>query len=90
MEEVHEFKLSAKESEFLRRLAMDDKWLADVLESHVDATDGRAVIRLNAAEIEPLREYFTTKLAEVGFDENYSPNEEGTMFETLIDKLHIC
>jgi hypothetical protein len=28
-------------------------------------------------------------LAEVGFDENYSPNQRGQLLETLIDKFYI-
>lgn len=89
MKQIHQFVLSAKEFEFLKQLASCDKSLADLLSSHACAHDRRMVIRLDRVEVEKLRDYLTTKLAEVGFDENYSPNEQGAMLERLIDKFYL-
>ena len=89
MEERHEFQLSAKEFEFLNQLASRDESLADLLSLRAGASGRRMAIRLSRAEVEQLREYLTTKLAEVGFDENYSPNEQGSMLERLIDKFYL-
>lgn len=35
------------------------------------------------------RERLTRVSAEVGFDENYSPNQLGRLLETLIDKFYV-
>jgi hypothetical protein len=49
----------------------------------------RVNIRLNLAEAEQLRDCLTHQLAVVGFDQNYSPNEEGRRLEDLIDRFSI-
>jgi hypothetical protein len=89
MEKIYQFRLAEKEFEFLRQLSLSDRWLADLLSSHADAHDNLTVIRLDRVESEQLREYLTTKLAKVGFDQNYSPNEQGAMLERLIDKFYL-
>lgn len=87
METKHDFLLSVDEADYLNRLASHEKLLLGLLKSAEEA-DGRKVrIRLSRDEAENVREFLTTKLAEVGFDENYSPNAEGRVLEKLIDKF---
>jgi hypothetical protein len=89
MEETHQFDLSSRESEFLDQLASQDDAFADFLGSHAEPHGRRKTIQLGCADVERLRDYLTTKLAQMGFDRNYSPNEAGDILEQLIDKFHL-
>ncbi len=90
MQEVnHEFHVSAKELEYLRQLASRDKSLADLLGLQESPGGSSTTIRLARANAEQLRDYLTTQLATVGFDKNYSPNEQGQMLEKLIDRFYL-
>ncbi|MFQ3649978.1 MAG: hypothetical protein SNJ75_06570 [Gemmataceae bacterium] len=89
MPEKHVFHLSVEEAEYLRCLAPQHETLARLLKLDQEAHGRPAIIRLSPAEAEELRDSLTTQLAAVGFDENYSPNEQGRMLEKLIDKLFI-
>jgi hypothetical protein len=89
MEDKHNFHLSENEFEFLKQVAMGDESFANLLTSHVGTDDRRVSIRLSNAEVERLRDFLTTTLAEIGFDENYFPNAEGGMLERLIDKFYL-
>jgi hypothetical protein len=89
MQERHEFQLSAAEFKYLKELTSRDESVAYLLGSK-EGTDGRKVtIRLSRAEAEQLRDHLTTRLAAVGFDESYLPNEEGRMLEELIDRFFL-
>ena len=85
----HEFQVSAEEAGYLRQLASRDKSLANLLEWQEEAGSRSTTIRLARAEAEQLRNYLTTQLATVGFDEIYFPNEEGQMLEKLIDRFYL-
>jgi len=89
MEEMRRFELSAKESELLKQLALEDESFASFIESHTTIDERRMAIGLSRAEAEEFRGVLTVKLAEIGFDEQYSPNAEGDMLECLIDKFYI-
>ncbi len=89
MEEKHEFQLSPKEFECLKQFVSRDESLAAMLSSQKDVHGRKVTIRLRCAEAEQLRGYLTTHLAAVGFDENYSPNEQGRMLEELIDRFYL-
>ena len=89
MQGKYDTQLSAVEFDYLFHLASCDEWLAGLLNLHKGAQGRGAVIRLSRAEIEQLRDYLTTKLALVGFDENYAPNEQGRILEQLIDRFYV-
>ena len=88
MDKSHELRLSADEYECLTQLALRDKVLAAMLNFKVDAQRRTTVVRLNRADIEHIRERLTTVLAEVGFDQQYSPTEQGALLERLLDRLY--
>ncbi len=77
MEENHEFRVSAEELEYLKQLALRDESLGRLLRFQKGPHDRGATIDLTRTETRQLREHLTTQLAKVGFDENYSPNEQG-------------
>jgi hypothetical protein len=85
MERQHDFRVSREELEYLKQLASRDESLTGVLRFQEDAHGRWATVRLSRAEAEQIRDYLTTQLAAVGFDKNYSPNEQGQMLEKLID-----
>lgn len=90
MEEKYNFKLSADEFEFLHRLATNDEMLADLLRHHQGTVERfTLVLCLSWTAAEELRERLTIHLAEIGFDEEYLPNEQGRRLENLIDKFYI-
>ncbi len=89
IEGKHEFQVSAEELEYLKQLASRDETLASLLRLREGSHGRRATIRLSRAEAEQLRDYLTRQLAAVGFDKNYSPNEQGQMLEKLIDRFYL-
>ena len=75
-------KLTVPQLEYVKRLASSAELFPglevanDFLEGHPDA-------------IEALRGKLTELLAQRGFAEDYSTNDEGQLIETLIDRLHL-
>lgn len=88
-ETKHDFQLTFHEADYLNRLAAHDESLAKLYKSQETAPGSGVKISLTRAEAENLRGFLTTQLAAVGFDENYSPNEQGRMLEKLIDKFYL-
>jgi len=89
MEETDEFRVSADELEYLKQLVSRDESLAGLLRFQEGAAGRRGTIRLSRRDAEQLRDYLTTQLAAIGFDKNYSPNEQGQMLEQLIDRFYV-
>ncbi|MBZ5579777.1 MAG: hypothetical protein LAP40_24740 [Acidobacteriia bacterium] len=89
MEETHQFQLSADELKYLKELVSRDESLAGPLRIQEGEPGRRVTIRLSRAQAEQLRDCLTTQLASVGFDKNYSPNEQGQMLEELIDRFFV-
>ena len=83
------FHLSLEEAEYISKLVLDDSSLRDSLRSRPEIREGRGTLILDHAEAERMRDYFTDRLARVGFDEDYKPNEEGAILERLTDKLFL-
>ena len=83
------FHLSLEEAEYISKLASEDSSFRDSLRSRPEIREGRGTLILDHAEAERMRDYFTDRLARVGFDEDYEPNDEGVMLEKLIDKLFL-
>mgnify|MGYP001480328708 CR=1 FL=1 len=88
-EAKHDFQLSTDEADYLFRLAAHDESLARLLEPASEPDDRAVKVRLTHAETEYVRDRLTVKLAAVGFDEDYSPNEQGRVLEKLIDKFFL-
>jgi len=90
IETKHDFHLSSQEADYLNRLAACDESITRVLKSQEQASGGRVKLSLSRADAEDVRGFLTMKLAAVGFDENYSPNEQGRVLEKLIDRFYLC
>ncbi len=88
-EELNQFQLSANEWEYLQQLLSHDEALATLLKFQKGAPGRKVIIQLSRAQAEQLRDYLTSRLAAVGFNDNYSPNEQGQMLEELIDRFYV-
>jgi hypothetical protein len=81
------FELSSNEVDVLRHLASRDRSLEAFL-SHLRAeSNSKYTINLGRAETEQLRSHLTELLAKVGFNMDYSPNDQGQLLEELIDRF---
>jgi hypothetical protein len=85
----HKFQVSADELKYLKKLASDDESIARLLRFEGIQRDRSVAIHLDRDEAERLRGYLTELLAAVGFDQNYSPNEQGQVLERLIDRFYL-
>lgn len=82
------FELSSDELAFLKRLASRERSLDRFLSQQRTVVGGKHTITLERADAEELRGNLTELLAKIGFDSDYSPNEQGQMLEELIDRFH--
>lgn len=89
MNETNEFELSAAEFNYLKQSLSNEESLASLLVPEEARHGTKVKIRLNEAASRKIRDRLTTRLAEVGFDENYAPNAQGRMLEELIDRLFV-
>ena len=89
IEELHEFQLPLGEWEYLHRLASTEDIFFRLLGAELDSGHESMTVRLDRQGAEKLRELLTTRLAEVGFDENYSANNEGVLLESIIDRFYL-
>ena len=89
MSDQKTFRLSAEEGKYILNLMSEDSSFRNLLPSRSEFCIDREALTLNHDEAELLRGYFTDRLARVGFDENYEPNEEGVMLERLTDILFL-
>jgi len=82
----NDFELSAVEAKYLEQIVARDTAIASLIRSA--QKHKRPTMRLNRDEAEKLRDYLTMQLASTGFDQNYLPNKEGHVLETLIDRFY--
>lgn len=82
------FELSSDELAFLKRLASRERSLDRFISQQRTVAGGKHAITLGRADAEELRGHLTELLAKVGFDIDYSPNEQGQVLEELIDRFH--
>ena len=85
----HQFKLSPEEFNLLRQLFAHDEALAGLLPRQVDVRGDKLTLGIDRTEAERIREYLTKRLAESGFDKDYSPTKQGEMLEELIDRFYV-
>lgn len=84
-----EFRLSPEEFRYVRDLLSSEE-VRELLPRFEElAPNGSVVVQLNRTEAERIRDYLTTQLAAVGFDEEYRPNQRGRMIEELIDRFYV-
>jgi hypothetical protein len=89
MSNQKKFKLSVEEAKYISTLMSEDGSFRSLLPSRSEFYVERNELTLDHDEAELLRDYFFDRLARVGFDENYRPNEDGVMLESLIDLLFL-
>jgi hypothetical protein len=89
MNDIGDIRLSAEELGLLRKVLSADQNLTSRLSGVTGPTMRDATIRLTRAEAEQVRDYLTTELAASGFDQDYSPNQQGQILEELIDRFFI-
>jgi hypothetical protein len=82
------FDLSTEEAKYISELASRDESFACLVRDHHGIRINRRAVVLEGVDPELLRDYFTERLAKVGFDDAYKPNSEGAMLEALIDKFY--
>ncbi len=83
------FRLSFAEAKYISTLVSEDISFRNLLHSCSEFHIDQEALTLDHNEAELLRDYFTDRLARVGFDENYDPNEEGILLERLTDRLFL-
>jgi hypothetical protein len=83
----NEYRVSTEQAAYLRQLASEQPAFGDLLKRFgLEQIDGDT-LTIYPQEAEALREYFTERLAKVGFDAEYKPNSEGVFLERFIDDL---
>ena len=88
-EQIYEFRVSAKELEYLRQLALGDESFARIM-CLPDTTSGRgASLQLSRTAAGHVRDRLMNEMDMVGFDESYAPNERGQILEGLIDRFFL-
>ena len=81
--------LTAQQAVYLRRLIATEPSFAELVCSHPDIRLEHDDIALDRTNAELLSDYFSDRLAMVGFDASYEPNDEGVLLESLIDSLFL-
>ena len=87
MDALAKVRLSAKQYEYLSDLISADPSFAEVIRIHPQIHLKPDAIILNRSEAEALSDYFSDRLAKVGFDEQFEPDQEGRLLEGLIDDI---
>ena len=88
VDKSHEFRVSAKESEYLKQLASRDESLAGLLRFQEGAA-WSCDDPTKSSRSQTTKGTLNGADGHSGFDENYSPNEEGQMLEELIDRFFL-
>ena len=89
IERTEEFRLSPDEFRYVKDLLSRGELREFLSKIQETVPSGNISIRLNRAEAERVRDYLTTQLAAVGFDEEYRPNQQGRIIEELIDRFYV-
>ena len=71
------FRLRAEQARYLSDLIGADPVLADLVRSRPNICLGQDAIALDRSDAEALHDYFSDRMAMVGFDDSYEPNKEG-------------
>ena len=79
--------LSQQQTEYLSRLVTEDSSFADVIHSHPSVQYTKDAITVDRQDAQMLSDFFSDRLARLGFDAAYRPNQEGVVLESLIDDL---
>jgi hypothetical protein len=89
MNQTPKIRLTAQQAGYLTDLIASDSLFAELIRSHPNIRLGDDGIALDRTDAERISDYFSDRLAKVGFDASYEPNDEGVLLESLIDKLFL-
>jgi len=89
MNQTATIRLTAQQSGYLSGLIATEPSFAELVLSHPNIRLRHDDIALDRTNAEMLSDYFTDRLAKVGFDANYEPNDEGVLLESLVDALFL-
>ncbi len=84
---MNKLQLNSEQAKYLSDLIAADQSFADLVRSRPNICLGHDAIVLDRSDAEAIHEYFGERMAKLGFDENYEPNKEGVLIESLIDAL---
>jgi hypothetical protein len=82
-------KLRRSDVDYLRHHSLLPDSVIIELMSKMHAVFPPASLEIDRDVAKPIRDVLAERLVEVGFDENYEPNEEGRFLEDLIDRLFV-
>ena len=80
-------RITTQQRRYIASLLAADSSFADLIRSHPNIRIGPDEIILDRSDVNILDDYFGERLARIGFDMSYEPNEEGVLLEGLIDAL---
>jgi|ERR1017187_858314 hypothetical protein len=80
-------RITTQQRRYIASLLAADPLFADLIRSHPNIRIGPDDIILDRSDASILDDYFGERLAKIGFDVSYEPNEEGVLLEGLIDAL---
>jgi hypothetical protein len=89
MNQTTTVRLTVQQVRYLSGLIATDSSFAELVRSNPNIRLGQDGIALDRSDAAMLSDYFTDRLAQVGFDASYEPNDEGAMLESLIDALFL-
>ncbi|WP_369930988.1 hypothetical protein [Xanthomonas sp. NCPPB 2632] len=81
--------LNAKRARYLLEAQFLTSTQRAVLEGAASSRGGGLSFSISDDLAEEFREAFNDRLMEVGFDDEYEPNEEGRILEDLIDQFFV-
>ena len=89
MNQTTTVRLTVQQVRYLSGLIATDSSFAELVRSNPNIRLGQDGIALDRSDAAMLSDYFIDRLAQVGFDASYEPNDEGAMLESLIDALFL-
>jgi hypothetical protein len=80
-------RITTQQRRYIASLLAADSLFDDLIRSRPNIRIGADEIILDRSDASILDDYFGERLAKIGFDVNYEPDEEGALLEGLIDAL---
>lgn len=88
-ENIPIFHLTVREMDYFFHLIQTDEAFLRIIGAPMVFKLHKTKIKLAPSVVKKIREALTTKLAEIGFDQNYLLTADGQMLETLLDKFTV-
>ena len=82
-------KLTEEEVEYFKSAVFLEKYLKCIVFNSMACKKKIFTLIISEELVDELRDVFGEQMELTGFDENYEPNKEGRILESLIDKFFI-